>query len=292
MFNEHTGAQIKNPATVQFPLTFGLGHWTLGSKDDTSEAAEQWSMDPQKSMLPEPDSDEQSHLAASNAQYELRAVVAHFGRHENGHYICYRKHSYIAAADDSGEDEGQTEAWWRLSDDDVSKVGEDFVLRQGGVFMLFYERRDDLPSKREQTAQVELATSLLADVVAEEAAQIPLPTSDDEGIDSDLDGVEEGFLPQVPARSPMTSYEDDTMDGQPVTQAEKEAAHPIQLPTPPESVSESDLDSVTTDDMPVSSSYNGPGPAQAIRMRTANVFADDKGSSESLLLGSRMVSAS
>ncbi len=25
--------------------------------------------------------------------YELRAVVTHQGRHENGHFICYRKHA-------------------------------------------------------------------------------------------------------------------------------------------------------------------------------------------------------
>jgi ubiquitin carboxyl-terminal hydrolase 1 len=80
--------------------------------------------------------------------YELRAVVTHYGRHENGHYICYRKHPVVKPEPvfeseameveelDKEKEEGQ---WWRLSDDDVTKSSEENVLGQGGVFMLFYD---------------------------------------------------------------------------------------------------------------------------------------------------------
>ena len=94
MFNEMTGAQIKNPAAVQFPMRLGLGPWTLG-KFDPQEKSEQvteerWSMEPTESMLPR--FGDQAELA-SDARYELRAVVTHYGRHENGHYIAYRRHA-------------------------------------------------------------------------------------------------------------------------------------------------------------------------------------------------------
>ena len=69
---------------------------------------------------------------APNTLYALRALVTHYGRHENGHYIAYRQGS-ISTEDDECP-------WWRLSDDDVSMIHEDDVMNQGGVFMLFYER--------------------------------------------------------------------------------------------------------------------------------------------------------
>jgi ubiquitin carboxyl-terminal hydrolase 1 len=111
--------------------------------------------------------------------YELRAVVTHYGHHENGHYVCYRRHpassvsnaSRVEGAESespitttseesaigdamnpdhepqsapdtngslSGQD-GPLSQWWRLSDEDVTKVDEKTVLSQGGVFMLFYD---------------------------------------------------------------------------------------------------------------------------------------------------------
>jgi ubiquitin carboxyl-terminal hydrolase 1 len=109
--------------------------------------------------------------------YELRAVITHYGRHENGHYVCYRRHAWRkgpeggleekpaklagekAEVDEvdgiaglEGEDARKEDAvvqvqeeemdesqWWRLSDQDVTKVDEETVLAQSGVFMLFYD---------------------------------------------------------------------------------------------------------------------------------------------------------
>ncbi|KAK4934459.1 hypothetical protein LTR28_010642, partial [Elasticomyces elasticus] len=70
----------------------------------------------------------------------------------NGHYICYREHpasSTTASSHDHTVSSGdydvheaarQSSHWWRLSDEDVLPVSEEDVLRQGGVFMLLYER--------------------------------------------------------------------------------------------------------------------------------------------------------
>ena len=147
VFDEFTSAQRKNYAQVSFPKDLDLSFWCLGrSTPDKSEidvdGEESWSLDPRQSLL----AGQVSESVSANMEYELRAVVTHYGRHENGHYICYRKHS-LHTEDDGGEPEDSPlkepaeEGWWRLSDEDVSPVSEDNVLQQGGVFMLFYERK-------------------------------------------------------------------------------------------------------------------------------------------------------
>jgi len=89
-------------------------------------------------------------------RYELRAVITHYGRHDNGHYICYRKYSMESFPADipeavleiDGEKE-RPERWFRLSDDEVQMVSEQSVFSQGGVVMLFYERLEEQESNKE-----------------------------------------------------------------------------------------------------------------------------------------------
>ncbi|KAK6459573.1 uncharacterized protein RJT20DRAFT_124820 [Scheffersomyces xylosifermentans] len=59
--------------------------------------------------------------------YNLKAVVSHYGTHNYGHYICYRK---------------LRGTWWRISDESVYVVTENEVLSGQGTFMLFYEYDD------------------------------------------------------------------------------------------------------------------------------------------------------
>ncbi|OAX82973.1 hypothetical protein ACJ72_02673 [Emergomyces africanus] len=150
VFNEMTGILRKNYADVRFPKILDLGAWCLGSKSawETDDVAETWTINPSESMLPRPGSNPE----IPHRLYELRAVITHYGRHENGHYICYRKYSVEsfpatvpqAVIDADGEKE-IAERWFRLSDEDVSLVSESNVLSQGGVFMLFYECIDETP---------------------------------------------------------------------------------------------------------------------------------------------------
>jgi ubiquitin carboxyl-terminal hydrolase 1 len=146
VFDELSGMQRKNYAKVQFQQTLGLGYWCLGScvaEGDNEEAIEEWEMGPGKSML-------RSNLSSAPDEmgplYDLRAVVTHYGRHENGHYICYRKLTYPPVPGEGDSSHGEEvvtkpiERWWRISDDDVVLVSEEYVLEQGGAFMLFYER--------------------------------------------------------------------------------------------------------------------------------------------------------
>ena len=152
LFDEYTFMLRKNYASVHFPKNLDLNEWCLGtsSAGKADKAAEKWDTDPKESMLPEPGKMVDVH----GRHYELRAVVTHYGRHENGHYICYRKYpsdlfpanvpDTVVEAD--GEKE-KTERWFRLSDDDVQMVSESSVMSQGGAFMLFYEAIEPSSSK-------------------------------------------------------------------------------------------------------------------------------------------------
>jgi len=193
VFDESTGRMFKNLAALRFPRTLDLGPWCLGSADrytvsENDEAIgatpdrdeEEWLLDPLSSMV----AGDQRPSKISGPIYELRAVVTHYGHHENGHYVCYRKHlvppcetkqeipdgkppklapedhdtvSDVSRTEVEGEevvveqkevatdpddlefDDDPSSQWWRLSDQDVTKVDEATVLAQGGVFMLFYD---------------------------------------------------------------------------------------------------------------------------------------------------------
>lgn len=213
VFDELTGAQTKNHAEVRFPKDLDLGPWCLGSQ---SEDAEEWSEDPTTSMIADLDEFESSPFT-----YTLRAVVTHYGRHENGHYICYRKHpAMVNDADESTRMQGNesdhdqtvsqlNQAWWRLSDEDVSRVSEREVLGQGGVFMLFYERCDrseisSPPAAPDTTIDASLASLVTSsqqvdgaghlDMPFEDAAGVPLPDDDYDG-DLDISLTDPTILP-------------------------------------------------------------------------------------------------
>ncbi|CEI69625.1 hypothetical protein FVEN_g7136 [Fusarium venenatum] len=161
VFDPSTFDMMKNSAPVDFPMTLDLAPWCLGSTgsnplDEKSKLEEEWVTDPRKSMV----AGDQGSSKLAGPIYELRAVVTHYGRHENGHYICYRKYPRHspptkAAEDDEPDSKASTQSepstdekerddpemdWWRLSDHNVSQVSEDVVLSLSpGVFMLFYD---------------------------------------------------------------------------------------------------------------------------------------------------------
>ncbi|KAG0670561.1 hypothetical protein C6P45_002127 [Maudiozyma exigua] len=65
-----------------------------------------------------------STIPATPLTYSLRAVIIHYGTHNYGHYIVFRKYRGL---------------WWRISDETADVVEEAEVLSTPGVFMLFYE---------------------------------------------------------------------------------------------------------------------------------------------------------
>ncbi|UNI18752.1 Ubiquitinyl hydrolase 1 [Purpureocillium takamizusanense] len=173
VFDPTTFDMIKNSAPVSFPMTLDLGPWCLGSSDNSrlysqdwspEESEEQWQSDPKASMV----AGDLMPSRLTGPIYELRAAVTHAGRHENGHYICYRRYPGAEDTDESWDSresspamednidddsqstsdktrcsrssQGKNAGWWRLSDHNVAKVDEETVQSLSpGVFMLFYE---------------------------------------------------------------------------------------------------------------------------------------------------------
>ncbi|KAF5555646.1 ubiquitin carboxyl-terminal hydrolase 1 [Fusarium napiforme] len=183
VFDPSTFNMMKNSAPVNFPMTLDLGPWCLGSASNSStqasSAEEKWDGDPRESMI----AGDQGPSKITGPIYELRAVVTHYGRHENGHYICYRKYPRhsppVKAVDDEEPDrkvdiqpelerqnqENDNEEpemdWWRLSDHNVSKVSEDVVLTLSpGVFMLFYDCVDPTMAMNDQDESMQDANEV------------------------------------------------------------------------------------------------------------------------------------
>jgi ubiquitin carboxyl-terminal hydrolase 1 len=182
LFDEQTGELKKNYAEVRFPKTLDLGPWCLGSTGKMQDVdLEEWLLDPEQSMI----SGTKNPSRVRGPIYELRAVVTHYGRHENGHYICYRKHPVVH---DTDEKDLEEERWWRLSDDDVMKVSEDNVLSQGGIFMLFYDCIEPASPISLRPPAVGTASGAVNSTEVVLAASIPLPDDSDDDLDtSDFD---------------------------------------------------------------------------------------------------------
>jgi ubiquitin carboxyl-terminal hydrolase 1 len=188
LFDERTGELQKNSAEVRFPKRLDLGPWCLGSTGATDDAAaEEWLLNPDQSMIAGTEVPSRIY----GPIYELCAVVTHYGRHENGHYVCYRKHPVVTDAD---QKDLKQEQWWRLSDDDVMKVSEQNVLGQGGVFMLFY---DCIEAPSLTSLKLPAPGNVSAAQHSEEvdlAASIPLPTDMDDDFDNTASIDDNPFL--------------------------------------------------------------------------------------------------
>ncbi|UKZ70367.1 uncharacterized protein TrAtP1_011353 [Trichoderma atroviride] len=222
VFDPSTFNMIKNSAPVNFPMTLDLGPWCLGSAEsmkstsekhagDDQDSEEEWQLHPMSSMV----AGDLGESRLTGPIYELRAAVTHYGRHENGHYICYRKYppsdsddvndvdekhaispketTPKAATDSTGDDDpadpnteegaksnshgNRDSFWWRLSDQNVSQVNEETVMSLSpGVFMLFYECVD--PSM--------ILSSELKDKVTEltnATAQVSITKQDESEVD-------------------------------------------------------------------------------------------------------------
>lgn len=77
-------------------------------------------------------------------RYRLSAVVTHYGAHNYGHYVCYRRRP--------------KGVWTRISDETVQACTLDDVRAQN-PFLLFYERGDVVRQLEAHVAQVEAASA-------------------------------------------------------------------------------------------------------------------------------------
>jgi ubiquitin carboxyl-terminal hydrolase 1 len=99
------GNQRKNSSPVTFPMRLEfLSRW-CAPLDETGDHIE--------------------------AIYELKCLVTHYGRHDNGHYVALGK---------------RDKDWYSFNDEIVTKISEQEVLSRGNGFMLFYEATGTHPN--------------------------------------------------------------------------------------------------------------------------------------------------
>lgn len=127
-----TGLTGKNYAAVSFPARMDLGRLGVVTRHDVEGGSWGLGVDPARRMsgrvprwvmkgeeidgegtdgTEEDDTEEDKDLVDDEIEptgesviYELKSVVAHYGGHHNGHYVCYRKHQ---------------RQWFKISDHEV-----------------------------------------------------------------------------------------------------------------------------------------------------------------------------
>lgn len=114
VFDPITYMVKKNPAKIDFPMELDLSDFTATSNDIN--------MDGRLEFRKQDDICQQ--IKYNKLKYKLKSVVSHFGTHNYGHYISFRK---------------ERGSWWRISDEIVRLSTEAEVLGSQGTFMLFYE---------------------------------------------------------------------------------------------------------------------------------------------------------
>lgn len=137
VFDPSTFRSYKNLAAVEFPKTLDLGPWCIGSAEgkpvlaasklqggDSLEGAhdeEKWVLDARASMV----AGDAHPSKISGPIYELRAVVTHYGRHENGHYVCYKRGNTGILHDADKAEEEDLDQPPNLVGDDTSDAVDD-----------------------------------------------------------------------------------------------------------------------------------------------------------------------
>lgn len=111
-----TGVAGKNYAVLSFPARMDLGYMEAVTRHDLVGGSWGLGVDPARPISgrtpkwvdPAESREEQLALAPEpypeKVLYDLKSVIAHYGGHHNGHYVCYRKVRDI---------------WFRISDHEV-----------------------------------------------------------------------------------------------------------------------------------------------------------------------------
>lgn len=150
VFDPNTYMIVKNSKNVSFPAKLDLNPYVAEPKDINMDGRLPFRKQDEKpnkpldetedvdgelhSEISDVDQESKNDIASSVAHplnyqlvYNLKAVISHYGTHNYGHYICYRR---------------LRGSWWRISDESVYVVTENEVLKSQGTFMLFYEMED------------------------------------------------------------------------------------------------------------------------------------------------------
>ena len=115
VFDPRTYMVRKNNAKIDFPLELDMSDFVASVDDINTDA---------RLEFRKQDEETNKIDRGNTLRYELKSVISHFGTHNYGHYIAYRKHR------------GN---WWHISDEIVRLSTQEEVLGSQGTFMLFYE---------------------------------------------------------------------------------------------------------------------------------------------------------
>lgn len=110
VFDPKTFMVRKNNAKIDFPPKLNMSEYVAAVDNINLDTRLEFRKDP--------------NLVYDNLNYKLKSVISHFGTHNYGHYIAFRKHNGF---------------WWHISDETVRLSTEEEVLSGQGTFMLFYE---------------------------------------------------------------------------------------------------------------------------------------------------------
>ncbi|KAG5422214.1 UBP1 [Candida metapsilosis] len=228
-FDPKTYMVVKNPNNVTFPAVLDLSPYIVEPNQINMDARIPFRKQDEKLMNSQDDSisdDSQTvpsteqpkdglispnGTAISSAEsdpkllYNLKAVIVHFGTHNYGHYICYRK---------------LRGTWWRISDESIYVVTEAEVLGGQGTFMLFYEYNDGF---------VEVLQNVSDDEEEEESRDRSSPDVKESESESDSDenskagAVTDSETGNDTLAASTTSLSDVSMKGEQKEESEEES---------------------------------------------------------------------
>lgn len=100
-----------------------------------------------------------------SVSYELKCIVTHYGRHENGHYVAFGLRG---------------KNWYCFNDEVVTLLSLEEVLSRGNAFMLFYEVMDskEIPPLQDDIAPV-VTTEISDDMSSTQSTSSEIEDSTD-----------------------------------------------------------------------------------------------------------------
>ncbi|ODV86881.1 hypothetical protein CANARDRAFT_174916 [[Candida] arabinofermentans NRRL YB-2248] len=137
-----------------------------------------------------------SKVVNNGLTYSLKSAIAHFGTHNYGHYIAYRKYRKV---------------WWRISDEIVRLSSEAEVLGSQGTFMLFYEL-SDLVDEKDNFDLNDI--SVVIPEAQEQTQQVSPESEDGSGDDADSNYYDEKMSVENGKLDNIGSSDSDDDDGE------------------------------------------------------------------------------
>ena len=212
----------KSTAMCAYEETLELDPWVLPwIRDGGDENDMRFAQDPTISLLGESRTSSKRGLQEPSCVYKLKAVVAHAGTHNYGHYVCYRQSLYCPKSSAASTlSKAEMKQWWRISDETVSAAKTNEVLSQRGAFMLFYELQP-VPKHLRRHPECPEASAPPVSLATPPATPQPTPPPTEPDLEqageeavaeavsaAEASKAEASITPPLPVAEPMVGKED------------------------------------------------------------------------------------